>query len=242
VSAPLWAVELSEAFWEAAGMREPFPRDLRRPIARGMPLVIVSLPRLRLRDVHGWLTRNGVGGPCNAEDRALRACLAAHEGWGYLFLDGTDPEDEQRLSLAHELAHFLRHYWYPRREACRQLGQRVIAVFDGRRPPTPQERLHALIARVPIGFHWHLMQRDGRGEFASEAVAASEWEADQLAYELLAPAEEVFRRAGDQGRVDLAETLRTDFGLPAAHATRYGQILVPSGPTDPLLRRLGLAR
>jgi hypothetical protein len=245
MSVPLWAVELSEAFWEAAGMREPFPRALRRPIARALPLVVVSLPRLRLRDVQEWLTRNRVGYPCVAGDRPLRACLAAHGGWGYVFLDGADSDDEQRLSLAHELAHFLRHYWHPRREACRQLGEQVVEVLDGRRLPTLEERMHALIARVPIGFHWHLMQRDGCGDFASEAVVAAEREADRLAYELLAPADEVLRRAGnvqgDSGRAVLAELLRNEFGLPVVHAGRYSRILLPFLPADPFLQRLGLA-
>jgi hypothetical protein len=163
-----------------------------------------------------------------------------------VFLDGADPEDEQRLSLAHELAHFLRHYWHPRREACRQLGEQVVEVLDGRRLPTLEERMHALIARVPIGFHWHLMQCDGRGHFASEEVVAAEREADRLAYELLAPAEEVFKRAGDvqgdSGRAVLSELLRKDFGLPTAHAERYSRILRPPIPADPFLQRLGLAR
>jgi hypothetical protein len=245
VSVPLWAVELAEAFWEAAGMREPFPRSLRRPIARGLPMAVVSLPRLRLRDVRDWLDRNGIGCPCAAEDRNLRACLVAHGGSGYVFLDGSDAEDEQRLSLAHELAHFLRHYWQPRQEACRKLGDRVSEVLDGRRPPTPEERVHAIISGTPIGFHWHLMQRAKECLFANETVAAAEREADRLAYELLAPAEEVFRRAGDvhgdMGRAALSGLLHRDFGLPIAHAAQYGGILLPLATRDSFLQRLGLA-
>lgn len=245
MSTPLWAIELSEAFWDAAGTRESFPRMLRGPIARGMPMAVVFLPRLRLRDVQGWLARNGVVCPYIAEDRGLRACLAALRGWAYVFLDGTDPEDEQRQSLAHELAHFLRHYWHPRREACRQIGARVIEVLDGCRPPTPEERLHALIARVPIGFHWHFMHRENGGGIADEVVVTAEREADRLAYELLAPADEVYRRAGDDGqylgREALSELLRGDFGLPATHALCYSRLLLPSVPGESFLRRLGLA-
>lgn len=241
---PLWVVELAGEFWGAAGMREPFPRSLRRPIARGLQMAVVSLPRLRLRDVQDWLGRNGIGGICCAGDRSLRACLAARDGWGYVFIDGSDPEDEQRLSLAHEVAHFLRHYWRPRREACVRLGPSVIEVLDGRRPPTPEERVHAVIARVPIGFHWHLMQRDASGEYASEAIAAAEAEADRLAYELLAPAEEVGDRADGAGHdhAALAGLLRDEFGLPAAHADRYSQILLPPVAENPFLQRLGLHR
>jgi hypothetical protein len=207
-------------------------------------MVVVSLPRLRLRDVREWLGRNGIGGTFGVRDRSLRACLAARDGWGYVFIDGSDPEDEQRLSLAHELAHFLRHYWHPRREACLRLGAGVIEILDGRRPPTPEERVHALIARVPIGVHWHLMQRDASGEYASEAIAFVEAEADWLAYELLAPAEEVWNRAGGAAhdRPALAGLLRDEFGLPAAHAVRYSHILLPSVSDDSFVQRLGLKR
>jgi hypothetical protein len=209
-------------------------------------MVVISLPHLRLIDVRGWLSRNGIVNTCATADRNLRACLAARDGWGYVFIDGSDPEDEQRMSLAHELAHFLRHYWRPRREACWRLGERVTEVFDGLRPPTSEECLHALIARVPIGFHWHLMQRDASGEYASEAIAAAEAEADILAYELLAPAAELWNRTGgargNVGRSALAEILRNGFGLPAEHAARYSQILLPHVPADPFLQRLGLPR
>jgi hypothetical protein len=237
---PLWVAELADAFWEAAGMREPFPRALRRPVARAVPMAIVSLPRLRLRDVLDWLQRHDIECPCTATDRSLHACLAAWGGWGYVFLDGADPEDEQRLSLAHELAHFLRHYRQPRQAASRNLGEQVLEVLDGRRPPTRAERVHALLASVPIGCHLHLLGRDPGGGFSAGTVLAAEDEADRLAYELLAPAEEVLSRAGPLPKPDPAELLRTDFGLPAAHARRYGDILFPPAPADPLLRRLGM--
>jgi hypothetical protein len=237
---PLWVAELADAFWGAAGAREPFPRALRRPIARALQVVIVTLPRLRFKDVLAWLECHQIACPCSAADRSLHACLAARAGWGYIFLDGTDSEDEQRLSLAHELAHFLRHYWQPRQVAVRHLGEQVLEVLDGRRQPTSAERLHAMLASVPMGFHLHLLGRDLERGFPAETVLAAEDEADRLAYELLAPADEVLSRPGPNREQDLAELLRTDFGLPAGHALRYCDILVPRAPADPLLKRLGL--
>jgi hypothetical protein len=237
---PLWVAELADAFWEAAGMRESFPRALRRPIARALQMVIISLPQLRLRHVLDWLRRHDVGCPCTAPDRRLHACLAAWRGWGYVFLDGTDPEDEQRLSLAHELAHFLRHYWRPRCAARRNLGEPILEVLDGRRPPTQAERVHALLASTPIGFHLHLLDRDSAGGFPAGTVQAAEEEADRLAYELLAPADVVLHRGGPLRGRALAELLRIDFGLPAAHALRYGDHLFPPALADPLLKRVGV--
>src|SRR5437016_3332098 len=182
MSIPFWIVELASAFWETAAMHEPFPRSLRAPIARALPMILIGLPRLRLDDARAWLIDNRVASPCCTADRRLRACLVAWRGWGYVFLDGADAEDEQRFSLAHELAHFLKHYWQPRREAVRRLGKQILEVFDGRRPPTPAEQLHGLLSESALGFHVHLMERDADGRPATAVVRAAEDEADRLTF------------------------------------------------------------
>jgi hypothetical protein len=242
MSVPLWAAELVRTFWADAGAVESFPRELRRAVARALPVSLVLLPRLRLEDVRAWLRHNGIPCFCDERDRPLRACLAAYRGHGLIFLDGTDGKDEQRFSLAHEVAHFLRHYWHPRRRACRSLGEQVAEVLDGDRPPTERERLHALLRDVPLGFHLHLMRRGPRREVLSAVVALAEAEADQIAYELLAPAADVFTRTGavqgDAGGARLLEVLQTVFGLPPERAADYGRLLLPAGWVDPLLRRL----
>ncbi len=231
MSVPLWVAELVRAFWTEAGSVESFPRSLRRAVARALPVSLVLLPQLRLDSVRAWLRENGVPCPCDERDRPLRACLAAWRGHGLIFLDGTDGEDEQRFSLAHELAHFLRHYWHPRQRARRCLGEQVAAVLDGERPPTAKERLHALLKNVPLGFHLHLMRRGPRSEVANATVALAEEEADQVAYELLAPAADVLARTGpvqgDAGCVRLVKVLQTDFGLPPEQAAGYGRLLLP---------------
>jgi hypothetical protein len=242
MSVPLWVAELVRAFWAEAGSVECFPRELRRPIARVLPVSIVLLPRLRLDSVRAWLRANGVVCPCDESDRPLRGCLAACRGHGLIFLDGIDADDEQRFSLAHELAHFLRHYWQPRQLARRRLGEQIVEAFDGERPPTVQERLHALLKNAPLGFRVHLMRRGPRREVLNVAVARAEEEADRVAYELLAPAAEVLAQAGsvqgDAGRTRLVEVLQTVFGLPQEQATDYARLLLPSAWEDPLLRRL----
>jgi hypothetical protein len=235
---------LARAFWHEAGAAEPFPRDLRGPILWTLPLDLVDLPGLRLASVRHWLRHHGAAFSCDEADRPLRACLVAWRGHGFIFIDTDDSEDERRFSLAHELGHFLRDYWQPRRLACTRLGMRAAEVLDGERPPTPEERLSALLARVPIGLHTHLMHRDSAGRFASPEVTAAERAADRLAYELLAPAEAVLAAVhGKADRSAIAGLLREVYGLPVAQALDYSALLVPAGPPpDLLLRQLGLVK
>jgi hypothetical protein len=235
VNVPLWAAELADAFWDAAGLREPFPRGLLPAIRRGWPINVVPASGLRLRTVREWVAQNHFGFACSLADRRLRACLLARAGVGYVFLDEGDPEDERRFSLAHEVAHFLRHYWQPRQQACRRLGPAALEVLDGERPPTFEERVQALLGEVSLGYHLHLMAREPGGGADVPGIVSAEGEADRLAYELLAPAEEVFRVAG---KADIEELLRKTFGLPARHARLYGRLLAPPAVEDPLLGRL----
>jgi hypothetical protein len=243
VRIPVWVSEAAAAFWAAAGGPEPFPRRLRGPIARSaFDVTIKELPGLTARGAARYLAGLGVPWGHGGPNRPLRACLAAWDGAGFILLDAEDGPEEQTFSLAHELAHFLRHYWAPRQRACRRLGEGAAAVLDGRRAPTPAQRVDALLGGVALSLHVHLMERGPRRELLSQATAVAEEEADRLAYELLAPAAAVAGRvaemAGTASRGRLAEILRTQFGLPAAPAEDYALALLPEVPADPLLRDL----
>jgi hypothetical protein len=240
VNVPVWVSETVAGFWQTVGRVEPFPRALREPILRGpFELTVKEVSGLCLRGVERYLEGVGVGWACGGPDRPLRACLAAANGAGFILLDAADTPAERTFSLAHELAHFLGHYWGPRCRASRRIGEGAAEVFDGKRPPTTAERARAALGGVSLGLHVHLMRRGPRREVLSEAVTVAEDEADRLAYELLAPAGAVAARVGPgAGRGRVVEVLREDFGLPPRQAADYANVLVPPPVDHPLLRRL----
>lgn len=230
-----WLEVAAERFWAAAGGPEPFPRPLEGSIALALPVMVVRLPRLGLFSAARWLSRNG--SPFNltgiagvSGDRRLRACLVAFDGNGCILLDGADPADEQRYSLAHEAAHFILDYQQPRRLAEQRLGGAVLAVLDGRRPASDDERVGATLASVALHPHLHIMERGPTG-VEQAAIVRAEHDADRLALQLLAPQDAaltILPRAGRfADRVALGTAaLAAAFGLPVAIAAQYARQLV----------------
>src|SRR5712692_3347921 len=94
-------------FWKLSGDIETYPRNLERSLAFALPVVLVKLPHLRLWDIERWLQARGVGYQFNCQSRAVCGCLVAFGGKGMIFVDGSDPDDERRFTLAHEIAHFM---------------------------------------------------------------------------------------------------------------------------------------
>lgn len=242
MSPPLWVAEAAEAFWIAAGEPEPFPRNLRRAIARSLPVTMVLLPRLSVSAAEAWLRQQGARFDVDVGDRPLRACLICRFGHGLIFTDGADTDDEQRYSLAHELAHFLVDYLAPRRAAVARRGEAILDVLDGVRPAGTDERIIGVLVDVPVRPHIHLMERfDDLGRL--EEIHRAESAADALANELLAPWDIVSRNVrdlaitGDQATI--SRLLVERFGLPAIPAQRYAAMLSPGpAPTTALLRHL----
>jgi hypothetical protein len=145
----------------------------------------------------------------------------------------SDSEDEQRFSFAHELSHFLLEHHWPREAAIQSFGASIVDVLNGVRVPTVNERVGAVLMRLPILGYSHLLERHG-DMISRMDILDAEDRADRLALELLAPRNEVVARLTDRevkwndpNTVDTARSLLIgDFGLPDVCATAYGTYIV----------------
>jgi hypothetical protein len=157
-----------------------------------------------------------------------------------IFIDSDDSPEQQTFTLAHEVGHFLRHCWEPRRKLAASIGPRIDEVLDGQRTSTSGERLAALIQGLDLRPMGHLLERDPWGRPSREILLA-ESEADRLAFELLAPHQEVVTRLGPatQNREAIAALLVSNFRLPLEQSRGYTRILSESmAQHEPWLLRL----
>ena len=160
----------------------------------------------------------------------MHGFLVAWRGIGVVFFDGTLDAVERRFTLAHELGHFLLDYDEPRRRVLRDAPE-LLEVVDGVRAPTPADRAQALLARVPVGIHTHLLE----DEENSQAGDHAEDQASRFALELLAPWEEALSVAREAVRepgpyrlalARGAELMSEQFAIPShAAQTRTRQAL-----------------
>ncbi|MEA2531414.1 MAG: hypothetical protein QOG89_3058 [Thermomicrobiales bacterium] len=217
-----WLVDLADRFWAAAGGPPVPPRDLHGVVSLALPVTVVALPALSLLRVERWFSARNVDHRFDVPDRRLRGCLVAFGGHGFIFVDGADPVDERRLTLAHEVAHFLLDDQHPRERATRALGDGIAAVLGGKRSPTLDERIGTVLSAVRLSPHTHLMERSGGRGAAAAAVEAG---ADRLAWELLAPAAEVSEFVAGSGGEALEQALVDRYGLPRNAAARYARSL-----------------
>lgn len=223
--------EAVNQFWQRCGEVEQFPRSLERSVPLALPVAIVKLPQLMLQDIESWLGRRSTPYSFKCRSRAVRGCLIAFGGQGFIFVDGADPDDERRFTVAHEAGHFIVDYWLLREAAIEKFGGHIAEVFDGLRRPGVTERVHALLAGTELGVYTKLMERGGGG-------AAEVWEvedrADRVALALLAPPDEVLSSADTSAanfaerQAEMTHMLRERFGLPAAVTAAYATSLLVS--------------
>lgn len=234
----MWLDSLSQEavnlFWQRSGETEPFPRSLERSVALALPVALAKLPHLMLQGIERWLEQRGAAFSFNCRSRAVRGCLIAFGGQGLIFVDGADPDDERRFTIAHEVGHFIIDYWLVREEAILKFGEGIAEVFDGLRPPGVTERVHALLVGARLGVYTELMERDGEGGSAQAKIWDVEDRADRVALALLAPPDEVLSRVDtsattfEERQATMVSTLREFFGLPKAVAYPYANSLLVS--------------
>ena len=221
--------DLVRDFWIAAGGEEPFPRTLEGALGMALPVTLVRLPGLHTDAARAWLRARRRDLLLAVPSRPLHGCLIAHRGNGIIFVDAADSLDEQRFSLAHEIAHFLVDYILPRRRALALLGDDFVDVLDGRRSATAGERLASLFQGHSTRPHVSLMQRSVAGSDAL-TVWQIEHRADRVALALLAPPEEVLAIAQgntlEERRGCAERALTRDYGLPPTPAQRYAAELL----------------
>lgn len=221
-------------FWELAGGPPSFPRDIERAAMLVHPLAVVKLPRLTTHDIATWLRTHDVVVSAPLCEGEMAGCVVAHRGRAMIFVAGTDSPEEQRATVAHELAHFIRHYLAFRERAVRALGPAILEVLDGDRAATFVERARGLLREVPLGVHVHVLPREERGGVIDQV----EREADELALELLAPREVAteYLRSIDASGLSPRERRRAlgkHFGLPPQWFAPYAPDQ-PSRPKDRL--------
>lgn len=229
-----YSQEAVEVFWQLCGQDTDFPRNIDRVVALALPLTIIKLPGLTLQDVENWLRQRGVPFHFGCESRAVRGCLVAFAGRGLIFIDADDPEDEKRFTAAHEAAHFLADYWFPRQKALKKFGPAIAPVMDGLRKPTPSERINAVIIGTRIGVYTDLMGR-GEDEPHNSDVWDVEDRADAIALELLAPQDLVLASISipSEGKFAqrvhvVGQELSRQFGLPSSISQSYSHTLLKS--------------
>ncbi|MDT0264336.1 ImmA/IrrE family metallo-endopeptidase [Jatrophihabitans lederbergiae] len=237
---PGWLGQGIDRFWGENAGPEQFPRDLQLPILINLPVAIIEIDDLTVANLDQWLQVHQLPTFAAVANRPLRGCLAAYAGVGILFVDRSDDHDQRRVTVAHEIGHFVLDYLLPREDVARRRPD-LLAVLDGERAPTDAERFDALLADVPVGFHTHLLERDAHGGHLSSATAQVEDRAERLALELLAPMRSVMRETATAA--DSRAVLRERFGLPAGLATRYANHIARLRPQRPrsLLDAIGLA-
>lgn len=228
-----------------AALLEP-PLQLEKALTRCYPVSVKFLPALSVQAMRAYLHRHEAALPralITCRDRRLRGGIVAQYGYGILFVDRDDPEAEIRFTLAHEAKHFLMDHLYPRLDLLERFGPGILPVLDGRRPPSREERIDALLARTDLAQQTHLLDRDTRLSPGFEPLEA---DADAFASELLAPAASLHARFprffGDEETVrQVQEALVREYALPAGPALSYARAWVAvQGEPRTLLHRLRL--
>jgi hypothetical protein len=236
---PTWLHRAAEIFW-GEDVPGSFPVQLELEALTRLPLALVEIENLSTDGLEGWLEAYETHLHLHAAPRHLRAALIAYAGTGVIFIDADLDESERRVSVAHETGHFITDYLLARSEV-EERAPDLLEVLDGLREPEEDDYITALLNRLPLGVHTHLLARSDYGEYGSAETERSEERATRVAWELLAPQACVEQRTDELANTfELVKILRTDFGFPAEAARTYAKFLSRlEGGENPFDRRFG---
>lgn len=218
-------------------------------LLRLYPVTVLRLAELNISGIRNYLIRRRLEPPeplIACHDRTLRGGIFAQRGAALIFLDDNDSIQEQRYTVAHETGHFLQDHLYPREDALAKLGSGILPVLDGLRPPTWNERVHALLSSASLSQYAHLMERHPATLHLAPEIAEREADADAFAWEILAPLDALQTRfAWSENRAadldHLTALLIYEFELPMFAAHHYAAHLAERfAPLPPVWGHLRL--
>lgn len=161
--------------------------EFEQVLPQQFPVALCVLPNLSVSAVRSWFQIHQLPFPMSLEQqpgRQLHGAIIARRGGAVIFLNGTDDACQRRYSLAHEAGHYFMDHLFPREDLSKRFGARVLEAVDGFRPPTPDERVLAILNRTSLVLHAHLFECDGSD---GTGRARAESRADTFALEALAP-------------------------------------------------------
>jgi len=222
---PTWLHRAIDAFWGDDHRPRSFPVNVELEAVTRLPLALFEVKNLSTQTLGEWFNTYGFPLHLHVAPRPLRAALIAYAGAGVIFVDAELDAAERLVSVAHESGHFITDYLMLRSDV-EASAPHLLDVLDGLRKADEEDHIAAVLNRLPLGLHTHLLARSDRGEYSSAETERSEERATRVAWELLAPQATIEERVGELDDLfELTSLLRTEFGLPVTAARAYASFL-----------------
>ena len=105
-----YVVNIARDFWRKILVKPTPPYDIFGAVSLVMPLDIVNLSGLTIAKIENWLWERNVTLNTGIPNRSLHGFILTFQDAGFIFIDGTDSENERRYTVAHEVSHFILDY------------------------------------------------------------------------------------------------------------------------------------
>lgn len=148
-------------------------------------VAIIEINDLTVSRIRDWLREREIIYSIHETDRSLHGLLLAARGTALVFINADLPEPEKRFASLHEVGHFIFDHLLPRTRVLER-DPDLLAVIDGHRAATSQERARAFLQGIDLGIHTHLLDREHDGEVPVNS-SHHEDSASAFAAEFLAP-------------------------------------------------------